>query len=174
MKTSDFYNKIIPFLSTIGEAGKTWDWLFDNLDFSKNYRDSLRNGIRLPSPITVYDIAVFLKEKGCNIFTPKQILPVPFSVKQGNPKIFTNNITELADKYGISATQIYPEFAAKNTILGILREERSAGYNVLKRMMPLFKEHGQIKQVADFVYFPKWGEKAFTFIEYRGKYKIDK
>ena len=168
---SDFYKKTIPFLAKIGEGGKEWEWLFDHLQLSKNYKDSLRNGIKTPSGDLICKTAFILKDHGCNIFSPKQVMPFEFSASHTSISIFANNIAELCEKFRISANDIYPKLAAKNTILGIIRKDRLASFKVLSRLLPYFKKHN-INKVSDFVYFPAWGEGPFTFLEYRNKYKL--
>jgi len=168
---SEFYTKTLAFLTTISEEGKDWNWLFDQFQLSKNYRDSLRNGTKTPSGDLIYKTAFIIKEHGCNIFSPKQIMPLDFSISHTSMSVFSNNIAELCERYNISANEIYPKFAAKNTILSIIRKDRLGSHKILTKMFPFFQKYG-ISKVSDFVYYKAWGEEPFTFLEYRKKYKL--
>jgi hypothetical protein len=173
MITSEFYNKTNAFLSTIGEGGKSWKWLFDQFQLSENHRYALRNGFKEPSLVLIFKVAVILREHGCNIFSPKQIIPTPFSVKLADRLTVSDNVNELCDRHIISASDIYnTEICPKNTVLNILRKSSFPRYDALQKLLPFFEKKGIVSKVSDFIYFPAWGENAFSYLEYRNKYKL--
>jgi len=170
-KKSEFYTKTFSFLSTIGERGKNFYWLMEKMKISGSHSTSLNNGNKSPSAKLIHDSAIILKEFGCNIFTPKQILPGNYGVKSSSG-YFQNNIQELMKKYDIDANELYNNnVIAKNTLLRLMKQENVISLQSLIKIANFFLKKKLIEDKYDLIYFPKWGETSFTYIKYKKKYK---